>query len=55
MISTIVFSARIDELGSVECTTGLMQEHRIKPKCMPKTKETVGHAYAIKYIFVEML
>jgi hypothetical protein len=33
----------------------MMQEHRIKPKCMPKTKETVGRADAIKYIFVKTL
>jgi hypothetical protein len=31
----------------------MMQEHRIKPKCVPKTKETVGCTDAIKYIFVE--
>jgi hypothetical protein len=32
-----------------------MQEHRIKPKCVHKTNEIDGRAYAIKYIFVEML
>jgi hypothetical protein len=32
-----------------------MQEHHIKPKCVPKMKETVGRAYEIKYVFMETL
>jgi hypothetical protein len=31
----------------------MMQEHRIKPKCMPKTKKIDRHADEIKYIFVK--
>jgi hypothetical protein len=30
-----------------------MQEHRIKPKCVPKTKDTARRADAIKYVFYE--
>jgi hypothetical protein len=33
----------------------MMQEHHIKPKCVPKTEETVGRAEEIKYIFVKTL
>jgi hypothetical protein len=32
-----------------------MQEHRIKPNYVPKTKGTAGCADEIKYIFVETL
>jgi hypothetical protein len=33
----------------------MMQENCINPKCVPKTKGTVGCTDAIKYVFVETL